>query len=101
MTTTPSPSLVGALVIKSASTHLVSLASKCDDISCSEVIRALRLEDDPVLEDIEDRLTTSRHDISECKRRKSTAEKEVKGIRKFFDLLTLILTIQTRNQGRA
>ena len=55
------------------------LASKCDDISCSEVISALRLEDDPVLEDIEDRLTTLRQDISNCKKKKSTVEKEVKG----------------------
>lgn len=83
------------------STHFVYLASKCDDISCSEVIRALRLEDDPVLEDIEDRLTTSRHDISECKRKKSIAEKEVNGIHKILDFLTPILTIQSRNQGRA
>ena len=61
-------------------------ASKCDDISCSEVIRALRLEDDPELEGIEDRLTTLRDDASECKKKKSAAEKEVKGSAIFVDI---------------
>lgn len=44
------------------------------------MISALRLEDDPVLEDIEDKLTTLRQDISDYKKKKTTAEKEVKGI---------------------
>ena len=55
------------------------IASKCDDISCSEVIRALRLEDDPQLEDIEDRLRLLRKEAAECKKRKSAAEILVKG----------------------
>jgi hypothetical protein len=73
---------IGSSQLPTASAFVVTsaLASKCDDISCSEVIRALRLEDDPVLEEIEDRVTTLRHDISDCKKRKSNAEKEVKGI---------------------
>ncbi|KAF8974240.1 hypothetical protein BDZ97DRAFT_1945601 [Flammula alnicola] len=56
------------------------IASKCDDISCSEVIRSLRLEDDPDLEDIEERLGQLKDNISECKKKKSAADKLVKGI---------------------
>lgn len=54
-------------------------ASKCDDISCGEVIRALRLEDDPQLEDIEERLSSLERDSSSFKRQKKEAEKLVKG----------------------
>ena len=54
-------------------------ASKCDDISCSEVIRALRLEDEPVLVDIEDRLDRHLEEISEAKKAKRQAEKTAKG----------------------
>jgi len=57
-------------------------ASKCDDISCGEVIRALRLEDDPQLEDIEEKLFTLGKDNSASKRQKKDAEKLVKGNRK-------------------
>ncbi|KAJ3510297.1 hypothetical protein NLJ89_g4757 [Agrocybe chaxingu] len=56
------------------------IASKCDDISCSEVIRALRLEDDPELENIEDRLSSLKSETSEWKKKKSDAEKEIKGL---------------------
>ncbi|KDR83818.1 hypothetical protein GALMADRAFT_236220 [Galerina marginata CBS 339.88] len=56
------------------------IASKCDDISCSEVIRALRLEDDPELEDIEARLQTLGHDISVSKKKKRDTERAVKAI---------------------
>ncbi|KAF8913833.1 hypothetical protein CPB84DRAFT_1757667 [Gymnopilus junonius] len=56
------------------------IASKCDDISCSEVIRALRLEDDPVLEDIEERLDLLREEISESKKLNRHAERLTKDI---------------------
>ncbi|KAF8165415.1 Dynamin family-domain-containing protein [Crassisporium funariophilum] len=56
------------------------IASKCDDISCSEVIRALRLEDDPQLEDIEERLTLMRKESFQCKKKKNAAEVLVKEI---------------------
>lgn len=58
--------------------HLNS-ASKCDDISCSEVIRALKLEDDPTLEEIEDRLGNFRTNISKYKKQKNAADKLIKG----------------------
>jgi hypothetical protein len=54
-------------------------ASKCDDISCGEVIRALHLEDDPQLEDIEEKLSVLERDSSSSKRQKKGAEKLVKG----------------------
>lgn len=54
-------------------------ASKCDDISCSEVIRALKLEDDPVLEDIEERLDNYEEETQVWKAKKSEAEKTIKG----------------------
>jgi septal ring factor EnvC (AmiA/AmiB activator) len=55
-------------------------ASKCDDISCTEVIRALNLEDDPKLEDIEDRIDQYNEETSEWKKKKSEAEKSAKGL---------------------
>ncbi|KAH9482911.1 Nuclear GTPase SLIP-GC [Psilocybe cubensis] len=57
------------------------IASKCDDISCSEVIKALRLESDPVLEDIEERLELIMQNTSACKRKKREAEHLVKELK--------------------
>jgi hypothetical protein len=73
------------------------IASKCDDISCSEVIRALRLEDDPQLEDIEERLRLLRKEAVECKKRKSAAETLVKGDFEYLFLLTSIHNVDYRN----
>ncbi|TDL29353.1 hypothetical protein BD410DRAFT_18164 [Rickenella mellea] len=56
------------------------VATKCDDISCSEVIRALQLEDEPELEDIEDRLSECKTGTKEAKARKAAAEKSAKAI---------------------
>jgi hypothetical protein len=58
----------------------LSTASKCDDISCSEVIRALRLEDDPVLEEIEARIDQYAAETKECKKKKAAADGLIKGI---------------------
>ena len=63
--------------------HLTT-ATKCDDISCSEVIRALRLEDDPELEKIEDEIDNCNTETEEWKERKVEAEANAKGL-----LLTL------------
>ena len=54
-------------------------ATKCDDISCSEVIRALNLDDDPELEGIEEEITNSKHEIDEWKDKKTEAENAAKG----------------------
>ncbi|KAG6872791.1 hypothetical protein C0995_006520 [Termitomyces sp. Mi166 len=64
------------------------IASKCDDVSCSEVIRSLQLEDDPELEEIEGRLESFDDETSTWKKTKVSAgrsvkviEKELKGLR--------------------
>lgn len=56
------------------------LASKCDDVSCSEVIRALNLDDDPELEEIEERMDEFSKEASKWKKTKTSADKLVKGI---------------------
>lgn len=63
--------------------HFIS-ATKCDDISCSEVIRALNLEGDPDLESTEDQIDTCKVEIEELKERKSTAEAIAKGLLSHF-----------------
>ncbi|KAF8897466.1 hypothetical protein BD779DRAFT_1432811 [Infundibulicybe gibba] len=55
------------------------IASKCDDISCSEVIRALHLDGDPELEEIEERIDTNEEESREWRQRKSQAEDLLKG----------------------
>ncbi|KAL6306643.1 Dynamin family-domain-containing protein [Sparassis latifolia] len=55
------------------------VASKCDDISCSEVIRALNLEDDPELVDIEEQISLCKDDTTEWKGKKADAEAAAKG----------------------
>lgn len=54
-------------------------ASKCDDISCTEVIQALNLEDDFELEEIEARIDQYVHETAEWRRKKAAAEKLTKG----------------------
>lgn len=56
------------------------IASKTDDISCSEVIRALQLEDDPELEEIEERIEQYKDETKEWKQKKTVAEKSAKGV---------------------
>ncbi|KAI0786384.1 hypothetical protein C8Q75DRAFT_771545 [Abortiporus biennis] len=50
------------------------IASKCDDISCSEVIRALNLDDDPELERIEEEIDSCKVEEEEWKEKKVEAE---------------------------
>lgn len=54
------------------------IASKCDDISCSEVIGALGLYGDPELEAIEDRIDEYQEQIKEKKKLKTEADKVIK-----------------------
>ncbi|TBU32140.1 hypothetical protein BD311DRAFT_775680 [Dichomitus squalens] len=56
------------------------IATKCDDISCSEVIRALNLEDDPELEATEEEIDTCKRDIEEWKVKKTDAENAAKDV---------------------
>ncbi|KAG2146754.1 hypothetical protein DEU56DRAFT_786239 [Suillus clintonianus] len=68
------------------------IASKCDDISCSEVIPALGLEDDPELEEIEGRIEQYKEETAELKEKKTDTEslmksidKELKQVRAFLN----------------
>ncbi|GLB33731.1 putative dynamin family protein [Lyophyllum shimeji] len=58
------------------------IASKCDDVSCSEVIRALHLEEDPELEAIEERLDQHEIETTQWKKTKKSAEAKTKAIEK-------------------
>ncbi|RDB22483.1 Nuclear GTPase SLIP-GC [Hypsizygus marmoreus] len=58
------------------------IASKCDDVSCSEVIRALNLEGDPELDEIEGRIDLYTEETFAWKQKKSDAEKVQKAIDK-------------------
>ncbi|OBZ77146.1 Nuclear GTPase SLIP-GC [Grifola frondosa] len=58
------------------------IATKCDDISCSEVIRALNLETEPVLEEIEEQIEKCKEETHEWKGKKSEAEASAKEIDK-------------------
>ncbi|KAG2369878.1 hypothetical protein BDR07DRAFT_1526349 [Suillus spraguei] len=58
------------------------IASKCDDISCSEVIPALSLEDDPELEEIEGRIEQYKEETADLKEKKADAESSMKAIDK-------------------
>jgi hypothetical protein len=55
------------------------VATKCDDISCSEVIPALGIDDDPVLIEIESRIDDVRDEMKEARERKEEADTLVKG----------------------
>jgi hypothetical protein len=55
------------------------VATKCDDISCSEVIPALNLERDSELMDLEERLETATDEIREARAKKEEADGMCKG----------------------
>ncbi|KAL1709238.1 hypothetical protein EV121DRAFT_276622 [Schizophyllum commune] len=61
--------------------HIITfVATKCDDISCSEVKRALNLQDDDELVEIEERLDQYADETKEWKRKKALADDLVKGL---------------------
>ncbi|KAG2135905.1 uncharacterized protein EDB93DRAFT_1303704 [Suillus bovinus] len=68
------------------------IASKCDDISCSEVIPALGIEDDPELEEIEGRIERYKKDTADLKKRKTDAESSMKAIDKQLKNVRALLT---------
>ncbi|OAX43900.1 hypothetical protein K503DRAFT_846915 [Rhizopogon vinicolor AM-OR11-026] len=64
------------------------IASKCDDVSCSEIISALSLEEDPELEEIESRIEQYKEETEELKEKKvdatswiTTIDKQLKQVR--------------------
>ena len=74
-------SVTERLVKTSYDDHCITfIASKCDDISCSEVINALDLYSDPVLEDIEERIDSVAEQISEAKKTKADNDKLIKSL---------------------
>ena len=58
---------------------LTFIATKCDDVSCSEVIDSLNLDGEPELEEIEERLSHMHAETKEWKEKKADAEKNTKG----------------------
>ncbi|KAJ7498992.1 hypothetical protein FB451DRAFT_1347396 [Mycena latifolia] len=56
------------------------IATKCDDISCSEVIRSLNLEDEPELEDIQEKIEKIADETSEQKKNKGVIERLLKSL---------------------
>lgn len=79
MMTTLSPSLVSisAGYVSIWSTN-ADAATKCDDISCSEVIRALGLENEDVLEELEEKIEANSEETKSMKKQKAVADKLVK-----------------------
>lgn len=80
MTPTQSRSLVSDLRWPALFIANLHIASKCDDISCSEVIRALNLDDDPELEAIEEEIDQSKTETEEWKAKKAEAEAAAHGM---------------------
>ncbi|KAF7301325.1 hypothetical protein MIND_00697600 [Mycena indigotica] len=56
------------------------IATKCDDISCSEVISNLHLDDDPELEDIQERIHKLTSEMSDTKKKRTAADTRVKAL---------------------
>ena len=77
----PLPLSVSSLPILASACRLTQYAAtKCDDISCSEVIHALTyLADDPELEEIEEQIDQCREETLEWRKKKAEAEKSIKG----------------------
>ncbi|KAG6857364.1 hypothetical protein H0H87_005667 [Tephrocybe sp. NHM501043] len=81
------------------------IASKCDDVSCSEVIRALRLEDEPELEEIEARLEGFDEETTNWKATKGFEEKSAKAIEKDLKRLRAVVAeyeehLEALNDGK-
>ncbi|KIK36397.1 hypothetical protein CY34DRAFT_26339 [Suillus luteus UH-Slu-Lm8-n1] len=62
--------------------RLQLMTSKCDDISCSEVISALGVKDNPELEEIEGRIKQYKYETADLKKKKTYAESSMKAIEK-------------------
>ncbi|KAG1806924.1 uncharacterized protein HD556DRAFT_1325273 [Suillus plorans] len=67
------------------------IATKCDDITCSEVITALDLEDDPALEKINDCIISCMEETAELKLKKADADLRTEVIDARLKLLQAII----------
>ncbi|KAJ7095314.1 hypothetical protein B0H15DRAFT_881283 [Mycena belliarum] len=56
------------------------IATKCDDISCSEVIQSLNLEDEPALGEIQEKIEKIKEETSESKKKKTALDRELKSL---------------------
>lgn len=76
-------------------------ASKCDDVSCTEVIGALGLDslEDPELEKIEEQIEQCKEDTIKWRRKKLEAEQSTKG-QWHFPFRTSPCLIRTGRYGR-
>ncbi|KAJ7228734.1 hypothetical protein GGX14DRAFT_414563 [Mycena pura] len=63
------------------------IATKCDDISCSEVIQNLRLDEDPELDDIQEKIHRNADEMSECKKKREEFHKVAKSIENELSVL--------------
>lgn len=54
------------------------IATKCDDVSCQEVINSLELDNEPELQEIESRLDQIHDESREWKEKKTNAERAAK-----------------------
>ncbi|KAG6894378.1 hypothetical protein C0992_006392 [Termitomyces sp. T32_za158] len=73
------------------------IASKCDDVSCSEIIRALQLEEDPELEAIEERIESFNDEKYTWKKTKDFVEGSLKAMKKELKGLREVLA---KDQGQ-
>ena len=74
--------IILSVIVKSDSyddSAITFVATKADDISCSEVIRALKLEDDEEIEAIEEKIDAIKDDQKEWKNSMTAAQRDVKG----------------------
>ncbi|KAJ7276327.1 hypothetical protein B0H12DRAFT_1084814 [Mycena haematopus] len=68
------------------------IATKCDDISCSEVIGALGLHDEPELEAIQEKIEHIADETTETKKNKAAATKDAKAVEAELKALRAILS---------
>jgi hypothetical protein len=73
------PTMSNWIMISYDDSCITFIATKTDDVSCSEVINALNLEDELDLQAIEAKIYNATEQMSDLKSQKISAEKRVKG----------------------
>ena len=73
------PSSVSSLPLVPVYVLTRCTATKCDDVSCSEVLDALDTTDEPELERIEEQIDQCNEETREWREKKAEAEKSIKG----------------------
>ncbi|OCH93605.1 hypothetical protein OBBRIDRAFT_832536 [Obba rivulosa] len=70
--------MMGAWKLSYDANAITFIATKCDDISCSEVIGALNLYDDADLVEVEEKIQEAKEQSDEWKQKKTDAESNMK-----------------------